>query len=470
MKVALCASEAVPFAKTGGLADVCGALPHALEELGVEVCLVMPKYSSVRSSGVLIKTFNQDFDVAVLGERSRAYFLKHDMYLRDGLYGDRLGDYADNLKRFAYFCKKSLELFQKLDFKPDVIHCHDWQTALIPVLLKANPEAYSFSKGKTPKTVLTIHNVSYQGIFPKEQMPETGLDNKYFSVSGLEFYDKINLLKGGIEFADMINTVSPQHVLEMQEPESGCGLEGVLRTRKDNFCGIINGIDYDVWNPQGDQHLFKNYSYSDLEGKKANKRKLQEFCRLDVIDDKPLLGFVGRLVEQKGIELIIRVLPRLCEQGIQAVILGRGEPKYEMALVSLIQQYPALISFSSHFDDELAHRIYAGSDIFLMPSKFEPCGMGQMIGFKYGSIPVVYKTGGLKDTVIDYSLKNAFGNGFVFHVYEEPEFFIALRRASELFNQKKKWQELVSRVMRLNFSWKESARKYVELYEKAIGE
>lgn len=467
MKIAFCASEAVPFAKTGGLADVCGALPLALEDPGLEVIVIIPRYQAVRLSGAVLRPIDRDYDYTTIGDSIKVYFVKHDMFLREGLYGDRFGDYPDNLKRFSYFCTKALELFKKIDFAPDVIHCHDWQTALIPVLLKAHGLSYFSEGGKIPKTLLTIHNISYQGVFQREQMSETGLDWEYFSLSGLEFYGKVNCLKGGIQYADLLNTVSATYSKEVQTEEFGCGLEGVLRNRSGRFSGIINGVDYKVWNPQGDPHLFKNYSVSNIEEKKVNKLKLQDFCGLSKNEKLPLLGFVGRLVEQKGIDLIIRIIPALAQKGLQTVVLGLGEPKYEKALSELARAYPTLVYYNSNFDDELAHRIYAACDLFLMPSRFEPCGIGQLISFKYGTVPVVYKTGGFVDTVIDYNFNTHAGTGFAFNKYNEEEFLFAIKRATELFSNKKRWQELAQHLMRLNFSWKESAKKYLALYEKA---
>ncbi len=467
MKIALVTSEAVPFAKTGGLADVCGALPLAFEDLGQEAVLIMPKYESVRASGMLIKKLDSDFDWTILGRGIKVYFLKNDMYLREGLYGNRFGDYPDNLKRFSYFCSKALSLFKKIDFKPDIIHCHDWQTALIPMYLKIQPKEYLGQDAKVPKSVLTIHNISYQGLFERDQMPDTGLGWENFSISGLEFYDRIDLLKGGIEYADIITTVSATHALEVQTKEFGCGLEGVLKTRRDRFYGIVNGLDYKVWNPQGDPHIFKNYSIDDMSAKTANKLKLQEACSLAVGEKTPLFGFVGRLVEQKGIDLILEILPAMCRQGMQVVLLGMGEAKYEEELLEMAKAYPGLVFISTHFDDELAHRIYAGSDFFLMPSRFEPCGIGQLISFKYGTAPIVYKTGGLADTVVDYDLKSAKGNGFVLSRHGADELLLAVQRAVKLFSDEKKMHDFRKRLMKLNFSWKESAKKYIDLFEKA---
>ena len=468
MKIAICASEAVPFAKTGGLADVCGALPLELEELGHEAIIVMPKYQSVRPSGALIKRLDEDFDVTTIGEKTRVYFLKHDMYLRAGLYGGDFGDYPDNLKRFSYFCSKVLELFSKIDLKPDIVHCNDWQTSLIPMFIKIYRDRYFPNVSKIPKSLLTIHNVSYQGLFPREAMPETGLGWEHFNLLGLEFYDKLNLLKGGIQYADIVNTVSVTHAREIQTKEFGCGMEGVLTDKKGRFFGVLNGIDYKVWNPQGDPNIFKNYSSDNIEAKTVNKLKLQALCGFVQGGKVPLFGFVGRLVEQKGIDLILEVLPKLLAHGAQTIFLGKGEPKYEAALFEIVKAHPGSCFFSSNFDDILAHRIYAASDIFLMPSAFEPCGIGQMISCKYGTVPIVYKTGGLADTIIDHDLKSNKGNGFVFTSYKAPEFELACMRALELFSDEKRMKDLRKRIMRLNFSWKESAKRYVGIYEEAM--
>jgi starch synthase len=467
MKIALCASEAVPFAKTGGLADVCGALPQELDALGHEVVLILPKYQSVKGTSRLLKAVNGDVDMTLLGENVRVFFVKHDMFLRAGLYGDAFGDYPDNLKRFSYFCQKSLELFEKIGFIPDVLHCHDWQTALVPLYMKDRGRQFFKRTGKLPATVLTIHNMAYQGIFPKEKMPETDLSWEYFTMSGLEYYDKINLLKGGILHADDLNTVSLTYSREVQTEDFGCGLEGVLAQRKDRFSGIINGVDYKTWNPQGDAMIFKNYTINTLRDKKINKLKLQGVCGFPQDENVFLLGFVGRLVEQKGVELILSIIPECVKAGMQVVLLGIGDPKYEAAAFQYARQYPHNIYFSSRFDDRLAHQIYAGSDAFLMPSRFEPCGIGQLISFKYGSIPVVYKTGGLADTVSDVGADSQKGSGFVFDRFGQKEFFASVAAAQQLFGRQAPWQDLMKRVMRLNFSWKESARKYVALYEKA---
>lgn len=467
MKIAFCASEAVPYAKTGGLADVCGALPQALSRLEHEVILILPKYYMISAHTSLLKSFDRDFDYADL-DGVKVYFVRNDMYLRAGLYGDRDGDYPDNLKRFAYFSQMSCELFGRLNFYPDIVHCHDWQTSLIPALIKADKNSYFPADVKKPKSFLTLHNLSYQGIFPKDQMSQTGLSWDYFSLEGFEFHGRINLLKGGIQFADGINTVSPTYAQEVQTPVFGCGLEGVLAKRKEHFSGIINGVDYKVWNPSGDKCLFKTYSLDDLEGKKINKLTLQKMCGLTCDVKRPLFGFVGRLVEQKGIDILLKALPSLCRQGAQVILLGTGEAKFEESLLKLIKEFPHHIFFSSQFDDRLAHRIYGACDFFLMPSQFEPCGIGQLISFKYGTVPIVFRTGGLADTVTEYNREDDSGNGFIFSKYNERDFLAAIKRGLKLFHDEKKWLDMCKRLMGLNFSWKESAKKYIALYEREL--
>ncbi|MGE5279721.1 MAG: glycogen synthase GlgA [Deltaproteobacteria bacterium] len=466
MKIVFCASEAVPFAKTGGLADVCGALPQALAQLDNEVIVVLPRYRTATSGDIVVTALNEDFDVGRIDERVWIYLLKDPSYLRSGLYGDQFGDYPDNLKRFTKLCAKTYELICGMKEAPDIVHCHDWQAALLPVYLKDRAREKPASWSRVPRTLLTLHNIAYQGIFHKSQMPLTGLGWDYFGMSGVEFYGKINLLKGGIIFADHVNTVSPAYAAEVLTPEGGCGLEGVLAGRKEHFTGILNGIDYRVWNPQGDTFIAKNYSFQDVAPKKDNKRVLQEACALKVGARTPLVGFVGRLVEQKGVELILEALPRLCAKGVQLVILGHGDVRFEDAMIDAAARFPGSVFYSSSFDDHLAHQIYAGSDIFLMPSRFEPCGIGQLISFKYGTVPVVYRTGGLADTVTDRDEDPERGSGFVFRRFTSGDLEDAVARALRLFENEAKWMDLVRDVMRLNFSWKEAARRYLDIYRQ----
>lgn len=459
MKILLAASEVVPFAKTGGLADVTGALPLALEGLGQEVIVVMPAYKVVHSSQFTFHSISADIEVTKIGKNIQVYLIKNDDYFnRDGLYGDKNGDYKDNLDRFSFYCKKTLELLKALNFKADIIHCHDWQSALIPVYLRALYADDPFFKGI--KTVLTVHNIGYQGLFPREEFSKLGLNWSLFSMQGLEFYGKVNILKGGMIFSDIVNTVSPTYSKEIETKEFGYGLEGVLNQRRNSVFGVLNGLDYSIWNPENDKFLAKNYSAKNLEDKYINKEELQKICNLPAKKDIPLFGIVSRLAEQKGFDLLSQAVNKICKMDLQLVILGTGDLKYHTILEEIAKKYPKVISLHLKFDDALAHKIYAGSDIFLMPSKYEPCGLGQMISLRYGTIPLVFKTGGLADTVTE-------DNGFVFDAYKKEALIKAIQKAIIAFGNKGKWKELILRAMRCNFSWAESARKYLELYARA---
>ncbi|HNX80909.1 MAG TPA: glycogen synthase GlgA [Candidatus Omnitrophota bacterium] len=460
MKIVMCASEVVPFAKTGGLADVAGALPLALEELGHDVIIVMPRYKTIQNSKVPIKRLSDDISYSITGKNIKVYFIENEVYFgRDTLYGDKNGDYPDNLDRFAYFCCRSLELLKEIKFKPQVIHCHDWQSALIPVFLKKKFFTDPFYKDI--KSLFTIHNIGYQGLFLKDEFPKLGLDWSLFSVDGLEFYDKVNILKGGLVFSDIINTVSPTYSKEIQTKAFGFGLEGVLEKRKSALFGILNGIDYSIWCPETDSHIAKNYSVTSMKDKAVNKADLQKYCKLPVIKNVPLLGIVSRLAEQKGFDILAEAVDKICRMKLQLVILGAGDAKYQDLLTEMTQKYPRVISLNIKFDDVLAHKIYAGSDIFLMPSKYEPCGLGQLISLRYGAIPLVFKTGGLADTV---NTKN----GFIFDEYSSDTLVKTITKALQMYGETKKWGPLVTRAMQCDYSWEESAKAYVKLYEKAV--
>jgi starch synthase len=459
MKILIAASEVVPFAKTGGLADVAGALPLSLEDQGQEVIIVMPKYKVIDAAKFNIKRTGKGIPYSVIGKNIKVYFIENDLYFnREGLYGDKMGDHKDNLERFSFYCRGALDLLKAIDFKPDIIHLHDWQASLIPVYLKA-----VYSKGpfyKNIKTVLTIHNIGYQGLFSKDQYPKLGLDWSLFNIEGLEFYDKINILKGGMEFSDIINTVSPTYSKEIQTKEFGFGLEGVLNKRKSSVFGILNGIDYEIWNPETDKFIAKNYSVKNAQDKYKNKEDLQKICNLPLKKDVPLFGIVSRLAEQKGFDILAQDIEKICKMNLQLVILGTGDLKYHTLLEGMVKKYPKVISLHLKFDDSLAHKIYAGSDIFLMPSKYEPCGLGQLISLRYGTVPLVFKTGGLADTIN----KN---NGFIFDKYSKDELIKAIKDSMKAFELKKKWAELVAKAMKYNFSWEAAAKKYLELYAKA---
>ncbi|MFH0828039.1 MAG: glycogen synthase GlgA [Candidatus Omnitrophota bacterium] len=460
MKIAMIASEVVPFAKTGGLADVAGALPLALENNGQDIIIIMPGYKMARNSkSPGIKNFQEGVSYSKIGKNVRVYFIDNDKYFnRSGLYGEKSGDYPDNLERFSYFCKKALELIKIVKFKPDIIHCHDWQSALVPVYLKTTLAEEPFFNNS--RTVFTIHNIGYQGLFDKEELPNAGLDWGVFNSEMLEYYDKINILKGGIVFSDIINTVSDTYSKEIQTKEFGFGLEGILRTRKNDLYGIINGLDYGIWDPASDKFIKENYSARDLSGKIAAKAELGKICKLPVKAEAPLLGIVSRLAQQKGFDILAEGLDKICKMSLQIVILGMGDEKYCDILSAAVKKYPKVVSFNIGFNDVLAHKIYAGSDIFLMPSRYEPCGLGQMIGLKYGAVPLVFKTGGLADTV------NA-GNGYVFDKYSSDGLITAIKKAVKDFKAKESWKELMLSGMKCNFSWDAQSKKYIQLYEKA---
>ena len=459
MKIAICASEVVPFAKTGGLADVAGALSLALEKEKQDIVIIMPRYKEIDGKKFGLQRLNSGISYCLAGSKIKVYFIENEQYFnRQGLYQGSNGDYKDNLERFAYYCRRSLSLLKEINFKPDIIHLHDWQASLIPVYLKTIYSDDQFYKNT--RTVLTVHNIGYQGIFPKDEFPKLGLDWNLFDVDGLEFYGKINTLKGGMVFADLINTVSPTYAKEIRTPEFGFGLEGVLNKRSSSLYGILNGVDYDIWNPQSDKFISANFSFLNPEGKAKNKEELQRLCNLPNLKDVPLFGIVSRLAEQKGFDILSEAVEEICGMGIQMVILGTGDLRYHQILEEAARKRPKNISLNLKFDDPLAHKIYAGSDFFLMPSKYEPCGLGQLIALRYGTIPVVFKTGGLADTV-----KAA--NGFIFDSYSSINLVKVIKKAIAAFLDKKKWNALISRAMKSDFSWEISSREYRRLYEKA---
>lgn len=459
MRILLAASEVVPFAKTGGLADVAGALPLALEEWGCELIIALPGYKAIQNSKVKMQKFKVGISYALIGKNIKVYFIENDRYFnRTGLYGDENGDYKDNLERFSYYCRLTLELLKEINFQPDIIHIHDWQAALIPVYLKTIYKNEPFYE--KIKTVLTIHNIGYQGLFPKEEFPKLNLNWELFNPEMLEFYGKINILKGGIVFSDVINTVSPTYSNQIQTKEFGFGLEGVLAKRKSDLFGILNGLDYSIWNPETDLFIRRNYSAQNLQDKYENKEDLQNICKLPKKKDAVLFGIVSRLVEQKGFDILTDCLERICKMDLQLVILGTGDLKYHNILKNIAKIYPEIISLHLKFDNPLAHKIYAGSDVFLMPSKYEPCGLGQMIALRYGTIPLVFKTGGLADTVTP-------DNGFIFDNYKKEDLINTVGEVVAVFKNKKKWMELMQKAMQCNFSWRESAKQYLKLYERA---
>ena len=476
MKLLMVAPEIVPLAKTGGLGDVAGALSLALARLGVEVAMVLPAYQTILESGVALERTGLEVG-ATLGERrvkgevlttrvggSPVFLIRADRYfLRPQLYGTAQGDYPDNVERFAFFCKAALDLAQKT--APwDVIHCHDWQTALIPVLQKIRADLWPTMRNS--KTLLTIHNLAYQGTFPLSSWPLLDIDMQYFTPRHLEFYGEVNWLKGGILFTDALTTVSRKYAMEIMEPEFGCGLEGVIRDRRERLHGILNGADYAEWNPATDAYLKKNYKAAELSGKEICKKDVQEIYKLPVEARVPVIGIVSRLAQQKGLDIIAEAVEKLMGLELQLVVLGNGEQKYHDLLTSLAARYPKKIGVQIGFDNALAHKIEAGADLFLMPSKYEPCGLNQIYSLAYGTIPIVRATGGLDDTIEDYDPATGAGNGFKFSDYSGTALTAAVKRALAAYAQKKAWQRLIANAMGCDFSWEKSAKEYLALYRK----
>ncbi len=461
MNILFCSSEVVPFAKTGGLADVAGALPKALENKGLKVKVTLPLYKRIKPQK------NKPFPCSILGKDIEVFFIENDEYFnRDGLYGTAKGDHPDNLERFSFYARETLELIKAINFKPDIIHCHDWQAALIPVYLNSIYKDDDFFKDA--RTVFTIHNLAYQGVFDVKEFDKIGIDKSFFNINGLEFYGKINLLKGALELSDCLTTVSQTYAQEIQTKEFGCGLEGVLYERRDDLTGIVNGLDYSIWDPAKDNLIFEKYDANNLGAKLANKEKLQKEAGLPVDKNIPLLGMTTRLAEQKGMDLVAKIIDRLMKLKLQVIILGTGEEYYHKLLQKIAKKFPNKMSLHLKFDEKLAHKIYAASDIFLMPSRYEPCGLGQMISLKYGTVPLVFKTGGLADTVEDFDEKGGSGNGFVFDKYDPDEFLDTVKRAIGTFSIKRLWNPLVGRAFSYDFSWDESAKKYQKLYQRLI--
>jgi len=483
MRILFVSSEAVPFAKTGGLADVAGAVPKSLRALGQDVALILPYYRQVREkfgdqvtdtniratlrldtktpSAAILRTDLADSGVPV-------YFVDNSGYFdREELYGTPKADYPDNAERFVFFSQAVLQAAKALNWAPDICHCNDWQSALVPVYLKTRYAKDPFYHNT--RTLLTIHNLAYQGVFPREAFQLTGLDWSHFNWQELEYYEQLNLLKGGLVLSDLLNTVSKQYAKEIQTPEFGCGLEGILAARAEDLFGIINGIDYSVWNPAVDDLIPAKYGPQDLSGKAICKRELQKRCSLPA-RDVPLLGLISRLADQKGLDLVAAIVEDLAQLDLQFVVLGTGEQRYHTLFGELGRKYPDKLSMNITFDNELAHHIEAGCDIYLMPSRYEPCGLNQLYSLKYGAVPVVRKTGGLADTITNCtptSLAKETANGFSFENYSQRALLNTIRRALKLFANKRLWRRLMLIGMRQDWSWNKSARQYLALYGKA---
>lgn len=463
MRIVFVAPEVYPFAKTGGLADVCGTLSLELERAGHDVAIIIPAYRCVNGS----QPFSDRARVAVIGKNVKVYFLRHQkFYDRPNIYGDEKGDYPDNLERFAFLCHESLLLMKDLGVAVDIIHCHDWQTSLIPVILKEHYKDDPFFQ-KT-RTVVTVHNFGYQGVFPKEGFSRLGVEARLFNPRVLEFYGKINLLKGGLVYADRITTVSPQYAKEIQTREWGHGLEGVVKENRSRLEGILNGLNYDYWDPERDTLISPHYGQKDGPAVKGvHKEKLQNIYHLPVFDDIPVFGLVGRLCYQKGLDLLESSFEGLMQRPVQAVFLGVGDIKYQKLLVKFAKKYPQQCAAMIRYDEDLAHMVYAGADFFMMPSVYEPCGLAQMISLRYGAVPIVNGVGGLMDTVTDFSSHRNKGNGFVMSEYSVSGFLETVDRALGVFHQKKKFRDLVTYAMGCRWTWATSTRHYLDCYERA---
>jgi len=476
MHVVMASSEVVPYAKTGGLADVVGALPRALRRLGLEVSIVMPAYRSITRERFGIRPTGWTLAVPVSHQTITAgvvrgdldgvpvYFIEADRYFaRAGLYGTADGDYLDNAERFAFFGRAVLALMPRLG-TPDVLHCHDWQTALAPVFLHADARRYP--ELASLRTVLTVHNLGYQGLFWHFDWHLLNLDWRYFTPDWLEFYGKINYLKGGLVCADALTTVSPTYAAEIQNPEFGCGLEGVLVARRAVLTGILNGVDYDEWSPEHDQYIAARYTVEDPAGKAACKADLQAAFQLPQEPTTPLIGIVSRLADQKGFDLIAEVAPQLLRKRLQVVVLGSGDATYQELLTGLAQRFKAHLAIRVAFDNALAHKIEAGSDMFLMPSRYEPCGLNQIYSLRYGTIPVVRATGGLQDSIVDVDEHAGHGTGFKFAAYTGSALLGCVDRALATYRRPQMWKALMQNAMRQDFSWDRSAETYTALYRQ----
>jgi starch synthase len=476
MRILMVASEAVPFAKTGGLADVAGALPRALVRLGHHVDVVIPRYRGVTAGAVVRRlpvsvgatTLDTNFH-AVRSDGVTMVFVEHAGYFdRDYLYGLADRDYADNAERFAFLSQSALNWAASHDEPFDIVHAHDWQAGLVPVLIGQMFRAHTLPK-RLP-TVFTIHNLAYQGIFDASWLPRLGLPWDLMRMDAMEYWGRISYLKAGVVFSRMVTTVSPRYAEEIQTPEFGFGFDGILRHRADDLVGILNGIDYDQWDPARDQHLPEPFSASNLEGKAASKRAVLDAFQVprnDEVEARPLVGLVARLVDQKGFDLLAGIADELPRLGATFVLLGTGERRYEDLWLGLAARYPDRIGVRIGFDESLAHLVEGGADIFLMPSRFEPCGLNQMYSLRYGTVPLVRATGGLYDTVQNFDPSTGAGTGFTFDEYSPQALLGTLRWALGVFTDGRTWRRIQLAGMQHDNSWDASARRYVEVYERS---
>jgi len=472
MHIAFVASECVPFSKTGGLADVVGALPRALAAAGHQVSVYLPRYKQTKLSDpqTVVRSITVPFDdqyrfCSVVTGGIQFYFVDYPPFFdREALYGTKDGDYPDNAERFALFSRAVLEASKILGV-PQVFHCHDWQSALVPVMLKtlyAEDPAF-----RDVGTVFTIHNMGYQGLFPPEILPLLMLPWDLFTISKMEFFGQVNFLKGALVLSDFITTVSKKYSQEIQTIEYGFGLEGVLRNRAATVTGILNGVDYDEWSPQTDKYAVAKYSPADLSGKAKCKQDLLAAFGMQNADLKlPVIGIVSRFAAQKGFDLISQIMDRLAREDMIMVALGAGDKPYEELFLRLNRQFPQKVAVKVAYDNAIAHKIEAGSDMFLMPSRYEPCGLNQIYSLKYGTVPIVRATGGLDDTIEPWDARTGKGTGFKFTEYSGESLLLTVKQALHAFRDQSSWQQLMRNGMNKDFSWDASAKEYVRIYEK----
>ena len=490
LKVLLVASEAVPFAKTGGLADVIGALPKELVELGCEVRVLIPNYTLIEKSHKLESVAGlENLRIPVGGEMQRGavkkaatvhgvdfYFLTSEKYYArsttpQGIYVDaETGkDYPDSADRFIFFSRAVLEFLKASSWKADLIHANDWHTGLIPLYLKTLYRKEVFFKDTA--LLYTVHNLSYQGIFDEEALSRIAARAEISSLAHpLEFFGKVNFMKAGIMCADLLNTVSPTYAREIQTEEFAYGLEDVLTSRADDLFGVVNGIDYGIWSPETDTKIPFRYTPQNMGGKKKNKEQLLRKAGLPLYPEKdlPLIGSISRLVDQKGFDILSEVMDEVLSLDLQFILLGSGQSEYHRFFQEIGKKYPEKAAVFLTFDEDLAHEVEAGADMFLMPSRYEPCGLNQLISLKYGTVPIVRATGGLKDTVKDFDPRNGGGNGFVFNDYSSSQLLQTIKRALETYLDKWVWSRIMTNAMAADHSWRASAAEYIDLYQRAV--
>lgn len=475
MRILFVASEGLPFAKTGGLADVIEALPKALVAQGHEVAVVLPRYRGTNTTALVMPSvtiplggrlrFPSVTDGTVISGVRYFFVEDADYFDRDGLYGGVAGDYPDNAERYSELSRVAIEIAKHI-WPPDVIHCHDWQSALVPLLLRT-------SYGDDPlvrdiPVVFTIHNMGYHGLFGREALERAGIPAGLFHPAGIEFFGSVNFLKGGLVYSDYLTTVSRKYAQEIQTREYGYGLDGVVRTRADRLVGILNGVDYTAWNPTKDSLIAANYSAKDLSGKQICKQALLELFGLPPEHlTKPMIGIVSRFADQKGFDLIAEKAHELMHEDLVLVVLGTGERKYEKLFRALADAYPGRVGVKIAYDNTMAHQIEAGADMFLMPSRYEPCGLNQIYSLKYGTVPIVRATGGLDDTIEQFDLEQGTGTGFKFTEYTGTAMMKAVRQALHLFVDERIWKRIQLNGMSKDFSWKASAIEYVMVYTAA---